>query len=277
MVGARGRDLVRRPFQGASTRASLLVGGLLAALALWTLASLVWSPGAEKTFAEFNRVTLYLGVFALVTLVSSRRPRALGGRARRRGRSGGRDLSRKPARPGSLPERDLATFLPGAATRLSFPLGYWNGLAIFLALGVPLLLRVAVVARTSAVRGLALAPIPMTAAGIYLASSRGGVVAAVVGRGRVRRMYRTPLGRSDRARQSALGRRRRDRVLHDRDELVNGPLAPISSNGRDERTSAHRGRSASQRALRTLSARDCSRRAFGAPRLSSAGRASWRS
>ena len=209
-----------------ATRASLLVGSLLTALALWTLASLVWSPGAEKSFAEFDRVTLYLGVFALVTLGSSRRTigRWADGLAVAVAAVAAISLASRLV-PDLLPERDLATFLPGAATRLSFPLGYWNGLAIFLALGVPLLLRVAVVARTAAVRGLALAPIPMTAACIYLASSRGGVVAAVVAAvvfvacTERRWVAATALG------MSALGSAAAIVVLHDRDELVNGPLA----------------------------------------------------
>ena len=59
-------------------------------------------------------------------------------------------------------------------TRLSYPLGYWNGLAIFVALAVPFLLRLAVSAAPLAVRALALAPFPVLGAVLYLTSSRGG-------------------------------------------------------------------------------------------------------
>jgi len=165
-----------------TSRASLVIGGLLAALALWTLASLLWSPSAEKTFDEFNRVTLYLAAFALVTVGVSRRNigRWADGLAVAIAAVAAVALTSRLF-PGSFPEGDLPTFLPGAVTRLSFPLGYWNGLAIFLALGVPLLLRIAVVARSAAVRGLALAPMPVIAAVIFLASSRGGSAAALVG------------------------------------------------------------------------------------------------
>ena len=66
-------------------------------------------------------------------------------------------------------------------TRLSFPLGYWNGLGVFVALGIPLLLRAALVGRDARVRAIALAPIPVLAAVIYLTSSRGGVGTALLG------------------------------------------------------------------------------------------------
>ena len=80
--------------------------------------------------------------------------------------------------PGSLPDQDVPTFFPSAATRLSFPLGYWNALAVFVALGVPLLLRIALLRRHSWVGAAGLASIPALAAVVYLASSRGGVLAA---------------------------------------------------------------------------------------------------
>ena len=189
-------------------RASLAIGGLLAALSLWTLASLLWSPSAEKAFLELDRVTLLLGVFVLVTVAATRRtigPCADGLAAAIAVVATIALASR--LLPGLLPERDLATFLPGAATRLSFPLGYWNGLAIFLSLGVPLLLRVALVARGSAVRGLALAPIPVIAVGPV-----HGRWAAEAGPTRcplpVRRLR--PAGSEDRVLGSHAGRRQED-------------------------------------------------------------------
>ena len=82
--------------------------------------------------------------------------------------------------PGLLPEGDVPELLPNAASRLSYPLGYWNGLAIFVALGCPLLLRAAVTAASPLWRAAALAPIPVLAGTIYLTSSRGGVAVALV-------------------------------------------------------------------------------------------------
>ena len=129
-------------------RAATLAGGLMTALGLWTFASLRWTPNAEATFEEFNRVSLYLGIFVVVVLVSRRSNLARfadGIALAVTGVAAVALISR--LFPGSFPEGDLPTFLPGTVTRLSFPLGYWNGLAIFLALGVPLLLRLALVAR----------------------------------------------------------------------------------------------------------------------------------
>src|SRR3954447_20525705 len=49
-VGLGLLPLVRRP------RETLVTGGLLAAFAVWTLASTLWAPSAEAAFNEFNRV-----------------------------------------------------------------------------------------------------------------------------------------------------------------------------------------------------------------------------
>jgi O-Antigen ligase len=205
--------------------AALVLGALLAALALWTSASLLWSVSSENAFDEVNRVSLYLGVFVLVILVSSRSSLArwMGGLATAISVIAAVAVVSRLF-PGSFSGRDLDAFLPAAATRLSFPLGYWNGLAIFVALGVPLLLSVAVVSRDPAIRGLALAPMPVIATVIYLASSRGGVAAATVG-------AVVFLALSDRRwtavtalATSALGSAAAIALLLQRDELVDGPL-----------------------------------------------------
>jgi hypothetical protein len=126
--------------------------------------------------------------------------------------------------PGSFSSRDLDVFLPAAATRLSFPLGYWNGLAIFLALGVPLLLSIAVASQAPAIRGLALAPIPMIACVIYLASSRGGVVTAVVGGATFLALTERRWAATAAIVTSALGGAVTIALLLQRHELVDGPL-----------------------------------------------------
>jgi hypothetical protein len=64
---------------------------------------------------------------------------------------------------------------------LSYPVNYWNGLAILVGITFPLLLRAATAERDPVVRALALAPIPVLAAVIYLTSSRGGAATAVFG------------------------------------------------------------------------------------------------
>ena len=118
----------------------------------------------------------------------------------------------------------MPEFLPGAGARLTFPVDYWNGLGILVALAVPLLLRAATVARTAIGRGLALAPVPAVVAAIYLTSSRGAVAAALLGilvfvaltDGRWRAVLALALAAAGSAWAVA--------VLAERHSLVDGPL-----------------------------------------------------
>ena len=123
--------LARRPFEGWSP-ALALVSGALAGLAVWTLASAVWSDAPARALAEFDRTLLY-GLVLVLT-------------GSRRGRIG--DLSmllRWTAAAFAaialaglltrlLPETFpiSSSFLP---ERVSFPLTYWNAMGIACTLG----------------------------------------------------------------------------------------------------------------------------------------------
>lgn len=206
-------------------RGTAIIGGLIAALTLWTLVSVFRSPSAEDAFNEFNRVSVYLGVYALVILASTRR-------------TIGRWADALAAAvvavavvalisrlfPGSFSDRGLATFLPSASTRLSFPVGYWNGLGVFVGLGVPLLLRVALVARRTWVRGLALAPLPAMGSVLYLTSSRGGFATAIVSIAVFVALTERRWSAAAATAVGAAGSAIAIVVLLDRRELVNGPL-----------------------------------------------------
>jgi hypothetical protein len=216
-------------------RETLVVGGLFAALALWTLTSILWAPSAEDAFNEFDRVALYLGVYLFVVLAAAR------GRVGRwaDGLTAGIAAIAVVALvsrlfPDSFADRGIETFLPSAVTRLSFPLGYWNGLAIFVALGVPLLLRVALVARSSVVRGLALAPLPALASVVYLASSRGGVLTALVGAALLVALVERRWSAIAAIAVGGVGSAFAIAALIVHDELVNGPLgtATVEEQGR---------------------------------------------
>ena len=164
------------------TPIAVVTGSLIVALAAWTLASAFWSPSAEAAFAEFNRTMLYFGVFVLVAMLATRRNVALWCNALAFATVAVATVALASRLvPGLFSDRGLAAFLPSSVTRLSFPLGYWNGLGVFVALGVPLLLRAALVGRDARARAIALAPIPVLAAVIYLTSSRGGVGTALLG------------------------------------------------------------------------------------------------
>jgi tetratricopeptide (TPR) repeat protein len=163
-------------------RAAWTVAGLLIAFAVWTLCSVGWADSAENAFLEFNRVTLYVAVFLLSMFAGSRANLTRWPDGLAVGISAVAMVSLvSRCFPSTFSLQGFATFLPGLVTRLSFPIGYWNGLAIFVGFGYPLLLGIALRASRWWTRALALAPTPILAAVIYLTSSRGGVAVAAIG------------------------------------------------------------------------------------------------
>jgi O-Antigen ligase len=163
-------------------RTAWVVAGLLAAFALWTFASIWWAKSAENAFIEFNRVTMYLAIFLIAVFAGTRsniRRWADGLAAAVAAIATVALVSR--CFPSTFSLQGFPTFLPGVVTRLSFPIGYWNGLGILVGFAYPLWLGLALRARRWWTRLLALVPFPTFAVVIYLTSSRGGVVAAWVG------------------------------------------------------------------------------------------------
>jgi len=163
-------------------RATWIVAGLLAAFAVWTFASIWWAKSAENAFVEFNRVTMNLAIFLLAVFAGTR------GNVRRwadglavgiAGIAVVALISR--CFPSTFSLQGFPTFLPGVVTRLSFPIGYWNGLGVFIGFAYALWLGLALRATRWWPRILVLLPFPTFAAVIYLTSSRGGVAAAWVG------------------------------------------------------------------------------------------------
>jgi hypothetical protein len=160
---------------------AVAAGGLLAALAGLAGLSMIWADSSELAFDEANRTALYLGVFALAVVVARR------GDARRW--VDGLALGIVAVVLLALVARLLPGLIEAAEPpasfaddlRPSYPLGYWNGLAVMSALALPLLLRRAVAERAGWARGLALAPGPALVCLIYLTNSRGGTIAAAAG------------------------------------------------------------------------------------------------
>ena len=189
---------------------TLAVGGLLVAFAGLTLASVIWSDDPEVSFDEFNRAALYVGIFAVAALGARRSfiPRWCDGFAL--GIAAVAVLAFLSRCFPDLIAGENLQGLPLDLTRLSYPLGYWNGLAIFVALSVPLLLRLAVSAAPLVLRALALAPFPVLGAVLYLTSSRGGIVTAALGALASRPRPADADDRGDPAR--GRGRRRRHRL-----------------------------------------------------------------
>jgi hypothetical protein len=220
---------LRRP-----TRAAALAGGLLAAYTALAAVSIAWSDSAETAFNEFNRNALYLGVFVLAV--------AAGGRERLRQWTTGLAIGLGAVVVVALAARlfpDLVASQTRSAlfrgdARAVYPLSYWNGLAVFAALALPLLLHTALATRARLWRGLALALVPGVAALIYMTASRGGALAALAGallfvaltNDRLRTALATLVGAAGAALAVAM--------LSARSALVDGPLdsSAAASQGR---------------------------------------------
>jgi O-antigen ligase len=164
------------------SRAALAVPVLFALFAVWTLISWAWAPDAGRVLAQFNQVSLYVAALVVGLFLARVVPAAFiaGGVALALSAVAGVALISRlfPSTFGFSPGSQL---LQPLAVRLSFPIGYWNGLGIEVALAVPLLLVAMSSQRSRIVRALAVMPFPVIAADMYLASSRGAFVAAGVG------------------------------------------------------------------------------------------------
>ena len=155
----------------------------LTAFAAWTGLAIGWSESAERSVVELGRVAAYLGVLVLAIGVQGR----TAARHTINGLASAIGLVTLLAvlsrlHPQAFPANDqLGLLAEVSARKLSYPLNYWNALAAFAAIGVPLLLAVAIGARTLVGQALAAATLPLSALCLYLTISRGGVLAVAVG------------------------------------------------------------------------------------------------
>jgi hypothetical protein len=169
-----GRSLV--------SRLALAAPALLALYAVWILLSLSWAPDGGRAFQQFNEVSLYVAILILAIALARVVPAS--------GLVGGMSLALSGIATIALVSRLFPSSFPGGTsqagllnplyTRLSFPLGYWNGLGIEVALALPLLLSIMISRRNRVASALAVLPLPVIAADMYLTSSRGAFAAAFV-------------------------------------------------------------------------------------------------
>ncbi len=177
IAGVVGRGLPAAPIARPAAVAGLCLGATAALAGL----SIAWAADQGRAFEEAIRVSFYLGLFALAACTASR----AGINQWLRGLTAGVAAVSVLGvlaylQPGLLTEpgsNDVAN----AASRLSYPLGYWNAMAALLAVGVVLLAHGGVRAPGRALRSSSTALIPVALLGIWLADSRGGVVAAIMG------------------------------------------------------------------------------------------------
>jgi O-Antigen ligase len=161
-------------------RLAVAAVGLLAAFAVWVLISVNWADDAERAFAQFDQVSLYVAVLAVAVVLARMVPSYVltwSTAAAVSAIAGVALVSRLfPSTFGV----EHSTILTPINSRLSFPLGYWNGLGIEVALAYPLLLAAMTSRRSRVASALAALVLPILAADMYLTSSRGAFVAAAV-------------------------------------------------------------------------------------------------
>ena len=157
---------------------------LLGLFATWTTLGTLWGESAERGFEEGARVWGYAGVFVLALIAQGR------GGLRRTASSLAAGIALvgilallSRLHPAWFPPNEVAEFVPATASRISYPLGYWNGVAALIALGVPLLLWLATAARSIAARAAAAAALPPLLLAVYFTLSRGGAIDLAVGAG----------------------------------------------------------------------------------------------
>jgi hypothetical protein len=176
IAGLVGRALPAAPIARPAGAAGLC----LAATAVLATASVAWADDQGRAFAEAVRVSFYLGLFALAACTAS----GAGRRQWRDGLAAGLAVVTVIAllaylQPGLL--GGAQNEVSNAAGRLSYPLGYWNGMAALLAVASVLFAYVGAAAPDRVARSVATALMPLALLGIWLADSRGGAAAAVIG------------------------------------------------------------------------------------------------
>jgi O-Antigen ligase len=176
IAGLVGRALPAAPVG----RPAAAAGICLALTAVLATASVAWASDQGRAFDEAVRVSFYLALFSLAVCTAAPGARRdwLGGLA---AGLGALSLVALFAyfQPGILDSGHSE--IPNAAGRLTYPTGYWNATAALLGAAAILLAYEGARAPTRALRTAATALIPAATLGIWLASSRGGAAALVVG------------------------------------------------------------------------------------------------
>src|SRR5688572_14936826 len=179
LLGLATGFLPRAEPPGPAVLAGLALAGLAALMAI----SLSWASDDGNGFEDVVRALAYLGLFVLVVIATR------GGEARPwlAGLAAGLGavavialLARfEPSWFGN-PDAGLAEDLPAVTGRLTYPIGYWNGLAAAMAAAIVLLGWFSATAAARPARAAAVAAMPPVMLALWMTGSRGGIVAAVI-------------------------------------------------------------------------------------------------
>lgn len=168
--------LAERPLEGFGGPAALAAGAL-ALLAVWTIASSAWSDAPGRALLDFDRVLLYLLLFAFVASFprspESTRHLFLGLGA------GGTVVCLGALLTRVLPE-SFAVDLPVLPQRLSYPISYWNGLGLLAVLTIVAAVHFTCSEKEHpAIRIGAAALVPLLATTLYFTFSRASIAVVV--------------------------------------------------------------------------------------------------
>jgi O-antigen ligase/polysaccharide polymerase Wzy-like membrane protein len=168
--------VVERPFAGWARRLALAAAALTL-FAGWSLLSLAWSDAAGRTLLEACRLLPYL----LTLLVFGASPSTP---LRLRRAAGGIALAAVVVAGAALASRlapdVFSTSIGIQPDRLSFPLTYWNALALLAGIGLVICFAFASETGKAPTRVAAAACLPPLAVTILLTYSRGGVAIAAL-------------------------------------------------------------------------------------------------
>jgi hypothetical protein len=150
---------------------------LICALLAWNLLSTLWTTSVTRTVLEAQRLVLYLA--AIVAVLVAVRPSSsralLGGTL-----AASTVVSAYCLLTRLLPDR-VGIVDPIAGYRLSEPIGYWNGLGLFAAIGSLLAAGFAARANHRSARGAAAASLALLLPTLYFTFSRGAWAALMLG------------------------------------------------------------------------------------------------
>lgn len=155
------------------SRIEMLFVGAWAIVAGWIALSLIWTVDLPSTMLEVERALVYVAAAATIVVIATGRDvRWLIGGALCA--VGGVSLFSLTTR--IFPDT-IRVYDPTATNRLAQPLGYWNGLSAFVAMGVVLALGFAARGGRLWIRGVAAALVVPLAATFYFTFGRTGWLA----------------------------------------------------------------------------------------------------
>jgi hypothetical protein len=176
MLGALGVLLaVNLRFEAGKLELVLIVA--FALLTSWTATSILWTDSTAGSVLDVERLLVYLSALAAVLLLAGKTAVQLLGGAVLTAivLIASYSLSTR-----LFPDR-LGRFDPISGYRLSDPVGYWNGLGIFVAMGVLLAIGFAARARHTFVRVGAAVAVTVLLPTLYFTFSRGAWLALALG------------------------------------------------------------------------------------------------